>query len=101
MPSETLDHALTNTTDESVFTTRGWTQIWAHLESTAGGTNTLAMGSRHIKVEGGTTVGPMVLAPNTEIKIKTTSASPVQWSIMLTDLRFIDILEQYLCGGAR
>lgn len=100
MASTTLNHSITKDSEVLFITTRGWTQMWARLESNADGVNEIAAGSSFMEVDGGVAIS-QVLAPGTQVKIKTTSATQVKWSVMLTELVFLDVLVESLCVGGQ
>jgi len=89
---------ITNTSEKEIYKTTTWTHLWAYLESAAPGKNELAYGSTFVEVEAGVTVSHIV-APGTRIQLKTTSASPVSWSVLITPLDMIDDVLNALCGG--
>lgn len=101
MATQTLNHSITKDSEALFITTRGWTQMWARLESNADGKNELSAGSGYMEIDGGVDIPPFILAPGTQIKIRTTSAIPVKWSVMLTDLVFLDVLIESLCTGGQ
>jgi hypothetical protein len=99
MASQTLNLSITDTSDQLILITRGWTQVWARLESNADGVNEISIGSSFAEIEGGVDTGALLLGPGTEVKIKTTSANPVKWTVILNDLFFLDVFVESFCGG--
>lgn len=102
MASESSDHVVANDTESLFLETKGWTHIHAVLESSADGVNEFAYGGSFARIEPGVSISHIV-APDTKIRIKSTSVEGARWAILVTDLTFIDTIIAALCalGGGR
>jgi hypothetical protein len=93
MSSQARDHKLArSSSDLVVYTTRTWTHLWAHLDSAASGDNSISYEGEFAAAEPGMTISHLV-APGTEIRMKTTSTDEVTWSVLITEL---DVADQLL-----
>lgn len=98
MASQALKTTITSGQDPEIYTTTGWTEIWAQLDSAADGENLFGYDGSFTVVEAGATIRHTV-APNTTIKMKTSSNTPVSWAVIITELSFLEDIVEALCGG--
>jgi len=85
--------------EPEILSAQGWTEVSMYLESGADGENRVGFGSGELTlVEPGVSFRH-ILAPGTILKFKTTSLTGVTWTLLTTELKFLDALEQALCSG--
>lgn len=86
--------------EREVFIAKTWTRLTLHLESNALGDNTMGYGATRTEFMPGET-RTMDIAPGTRVTVETTSATPVEWGIHLTEMTWIDDVVQALCSSCR
>ena len=92
MSSQSINHKLSrSSSDLIVYTTRTWAHLWAHLDSAASGDNSISYGGDFAAAEPGVTISHVV-APQTEVRMKTTSTDEVVWAVLVTELDVADQL---------
>lgn len=100
MSSITIPKSAVAGGETEVFIAKAWTQITLHLESSALGDNTMGYGPSRTEFMPGET-RTILVSPGTKITVETTSTTPVQWGIHLTELTWIDDIIQGICNLTR
>lgn len=83
--------------EREVYLAPTWSLVNLHLESNALGDNKMGYGPIRTEFMPGES-RTIMLAPNTRLTVETTSSTPVEWGLHITELEFIDDIVSVLCS---